>query len=115
MSSLEIAERIEAELKRKGIKKSDFYEKCGVSRASFSQWRHDLHYPTKEALDRINDFLGLSFSVTEAGAQKEPPRPLAGALDMNDPIDRELLEVIRRLSPAKKAVLCDKAKELEKI
>lgn len=111
MSSLEIAERIEAELKRKGIKKSDFYDKCGVSRASFSQWRHGLHYPAKEALDRINDFLGLTFSVTETGEQKEPPQPEAEA---DDPVLQEILERIKLLSPAKRMLVLEKITEIEK-
>lgn len=109
MSSLEIAERIEAELKRKGIKKSDFYEKCGVSRASFSQWRHDLHYPTKETLDRINDFLGLTFSVTETGGQKEPPQPEAETVSAER---QELYELIDKMTAAELVLFLERGKRI---
>lgn len=111
MSSIEIADRIEEELKRKNIKKSAFYEKCGVSRASFSQWKHGLHYPTKETLDKINEFLGLAFSITEGGAQKEmPPVHEGGGLDEDD---IEILAIFHSIkSDAQKAFAKEKLKQI---
>lgn len=95
MTSIEIASRIEAELKIKGIKKSVFYEKCGISRASFSQWKNGIHYPTREALGRVNEFLGLAFSVTEGelGQKEKPPATEGGELKA------EFIRLFELLSP----------------
>lgn len=113
MTSAEIAKRIEEELKRRGIKKSEFYEKCGVSRASFSQWRHNLHYPTREALAKINEFLGLSFSVMEDGDQKETPTVHEGG-GLSE-TEKELRAIIRGMTEAEKVLMLEKAKQIKEI
>lgn len=54
MTSREIAERIEEELAKNNLKKKDFHEKTGITRAAFSLWKNEKAFPSKESLDIIN-------------------------------------------------------------
>lgn len=65
MTSREIAERIEEMLAKNNLKKKDFYEKTGITRAAFSLWKNEKAFPSKESLDIINQFLGTTFGVSE--------------------------------------------------
>lgn len=65
MTSREIAERIEEELAKNNLKKKDFHEKTGITRAAFSLWKNEKAFPSKESLDIINQFLGTTFGVSE--------------------------------------------------
>lgn len=73
MTSQEIVERIEEKLAEIGMKKTDFYRLCNVSRASFSQWRSGKVFPEHNNFVAINKVLGLDFAVTESTSQKEIP------------------------------------------
>ena len=72
MDGLEFTQTIEKKLKALGIKKTDFYKECGISSASFSQWRTGKHVPEYSTLQRINAFLGTSFGF----AKEETPAPV---------------------------------------
>ncbi len=63
MNSQEIVRIIETELSKKGISKGQFYKDCGITSASFSQWRTGLYFPSRAALKKIEEYLGISFSL----------------------------------------------------
>lgn len=69
MTSRELVEIIEAELKRKGISKGDFYKACGISSGHMSNWRRELNYPQTPTLVRISEYLGINL----LGAKTETP------------------------------------------
>lgn len=60
MTSRELVEIIEAELKRKRISKGDFYKACGITSGHMSNWRRGLNYPQTPTLVRISDYLGTN-------------------------------------------------------
>ena len=66
-----IVDRIERELVARHIKKKDFYTACGISSASFSQWRTGKYFPSDENLRIIENYLGIKFLADE-GIKKEP-------------------------------------------
>ncbi len=63
MTAHEITLAIEAALKEKGMSKTEFYMLCGITPATFSNWRKNVYFPSKENLDRIQSITGLSFGV----------------------------------------------------
>lgn len=56
---------VDSELASRGISKSEFYEKSGVSSATLSQWRTGKYDPTPDKLVQIEKCLGISFSDYE--------------------------------------------------
>lgn len=65
MSPQEIVLRIETILKERHIKKTAFYAATGISAAVFSNWRTGKNFPEIASLDRINQFSGTTFGVSE--------------------------------------------------
>lgn len=61
---------VEAELKRRGIKKAAFYEATGISSATFSQWRNDIYSPSSYNIKQVGAFLDISFELVQ---KKEKP------------------------------------------
>ena len=55
MNSKEIVRIIETVLAEKGINKGRFYQDCGISSATFSQWRSGLYFPSYAAIKRIEE------------------------------------------------------------
>lgn len=69
MTSRELVEIIEAELKKQKISKGDFYKACGISSGHMSNWRRELNYPQTPTLIRISEYLGINLM----GAQTKKP------------------------------------------
>ena len=65
MDGKDIARIIDSELASRGIPKSEFYEKSGVSSATLSQWRTGKYDPTQDKLAKVEMCLGISFSDYE--------------------------------------------------
>ena len=65
---------VETALVQKGIPKGEFYEKCGISSATFSQWRSGQYEPSAANLKKIQDFLGIRFieGGRDATVEKTP-------------------------------------------
>lgn len=63
MTAKEITEAIEEKLKAMGMSKTEFYMLCGITPATFSNWRKNVYFPSKENLDRIQSVTGLSFGI----------------------------------------------------
>lgn len=60
MEKSPIVVRINTLLAKKDITKAEFYEKCGVTSASFSQWNTGKSKPRLKNIERIAKFLGVS-------------------------------------------------------
>ena len=78
------------------------------SNAAVAQWKEGA-IPRSKTLKGLADHFGVSISYLMDIDEVISPE----ILDVNDPINRELLELIERLSPAKKALLLEKAKMIE--
>lgn len=56
----EILSRIEILIAQSGMMKQDFYDKTGISSASYSQWNTGTHTPSMKKLQRAADVLGVT-------------------------------------------------------
>lgn len=65
MTSKEIVDAVERELLRNGMTKTEFFKKCGITGATFSNWRRGINFPSKENLERIQEITGLSFGLVD--------------------------------------------------
>ena len=48
--AMDIAKRIDICVKESGMKKTEFYEKSGISSANFNYWSHGTNYPRQKNL-----------------------------------------------------------------
>ena len=65
MTGKELTQAIEESLKSKNISKAQFYKDCGISPATFSNWKNNVYFPSKENLSRIQEITGLSFGIVD--------------------------------------------------
>ncbi|MCD8241706.1 MAG: helix-turn-helix domain-containing protein [Lachnospiraceae bacterium] len=73
MENAEIIKRIEIRLKEIGMSKADFYEKSGVSSATYSQWNTGMFSPSKRKLQAAADALGVSVEYLTGEASEPSP------------------------------------------
>lgn len=59
MDKSPIVIRINSLLAKKGITKAEFYEKCALTSASYSQWNTGKTKPRLQTIERIAEFLGV--------------------------------------------------------
>ena len=71
MTGRELTEKIEAELLRQNISKTQFYEECGVSSATFSQWRNGIFVPSAKKVRDIENYLGIDLHDTSKDETRE--------------------------------------------
>lgn len=69
MDGLAFVQMVEIELKKRHISKEQFYRESGISSATMSQWRKRVYSPSSAAIKKIEEYLGLEFSLE----QKEKP------------------------------------------
>ena len=105
MLPAEIVAYIESVLSSRGMAKGEFYAKSGISAAVFSTWRAGRNFPSMDALARINDVLGTSFGITLLNEAPATPKD-DGLTDAQ----RELIQLIRSMSPGEVSVLSATAK-----
>ena len=67
---------VEAELQKRGVPKSTFYKDTGISSATFSQWRKNIYSPSSAAIRKVEEYLGITFTLTH-GAKKETPTEIS--------------------------------------
>lgn len=60
MTGKEITLRVEEELVRQKISKAEFYAACGISSATFSQWRNGIYVPSPQKVRDIEEYLGIT-------------------------------------------------------
>lgn len=89
--------------------------KLGImkSNSAVAQWKNGS-IPRSETLKALADHFGVSISYLIDMDEETSPANRE-TWDLKDPINQELLELISRLSPAKKALLLEKAKMIESI
>lgn len=65
MDGFAFVQKVEAELKRRCIPKEQFYRDSGISSATMSQWRKRIYSPSSAAIKKIEDYLGIVFSIEQ--------------------------------------------------
>lgn len=73
MDGLSFVLFVEKELKKRKIPKGTFYEATGVSSATMSQWRNNIHDPSPENIRRIEKYLGINFRLEPENAGDKAP------------------------------------------
>lgn len=87
MDTLAIIKRIELRLAELGMSKAEFYEKSGISSASYSQWNTGKYNPSRTKLQQASSVLGLDFDYLCFGfaqVEKTPTYPGEREIDMTD-------------------------------
>lgn len=84
MDGLNFTRRVETLLASRGIGKIQFYKDCGISDASFSQWKSGKFNPSKRSVKKVADYFKIHISEFE---QKESPLPVSSkgtTIDVSD-------------------------------
>jgi transcriptional regulator with XRE-family HTH domain len=68
MDGLAFVQMVETELKKRHIPKEQFYRECGISSATMSQWRKRVYSPSSAAIKKIEEYLGIAFSLEQKNA-----------------------------------------------
>lgn len=70
-----VTERIDLVLKERGISKKEFYEKCGVTSAAYSQWNTGKTEPRGSTLRRVSMYLDVNYEwlCTGEGEKEKAP------------------------------------------
>lgn len=76
MDGKAIARIIDSELASRGMSKTEFYEKSGVSSATLSQWRTGKYDPTPDKLAKAEMCLGISFTDYEKSDESDELREM---------------------------------------
>lgn len=82
MDKSPIVIRINSLLAKKGITKAEFYEKCALTSASYSQWNTGKTKPRLQTIERIAEFLGVPSEYLLYG---DAPEASEGAKKAPDP------------------------------
>lgn len=106
MDGLAFVQMVEKELSTRGIPKEQFYRESGVSSATMSQWRKRIYSPSSSAIKKIEDYLGIAFSIE----QKEKAPTVSGERDILDEIDVGFYGDYKQLSEDDKQTLRDMAR-----
>ena len=75
MDTLAIIKRIELKLTELGMSKAEFYEKSGISSASYSQWNTGKYNQSNSKLRQAADVLGLDFDYLCFGSVQTENAP----------------------------------------
>jgi len=105
----DILKRIDVRIAELGMSKEEFYEKSGISSASYSQWNTGAHAPTKKKLAQAAAALGVSVEYILTGNENKPTT--TGELDKDT---MELLDLAHSLGEDDRALLLSMARELKK-
>lgn len=80
MDGLAFVQMVEVELKRRNISKERFYKESGISSATMSQWRNRIYSPSSAAIKKIEEYLGVTFTIE----QKEKAPTETGERSVSD-------------------------------
>lgn len=92
MDILAIIKRIEIRLTELSMSKADFYEKSGISSASYSQWNTGKYKPSKVKLQKAAEVLGLDVNYLCYGIVENEKSPDEFVLTEGE---KDLLELFR--------------------
>ena len=70
-----LAKTVEAELKRQGISKGDFYNAIGISATAMYGWKRGAE-PKKETIKAIEKYLNISLSDIEKSEEPDELREM---------------------------------------
>ena len=99
MDGFAFVQMVELELKKRKIPKERFYKESGISSATMSQWRKRIYSPSSAAIKKIEEYLGVAFTIE----QKEKS-PTEQTLDEGK---QRLIAAILDLPPEKQRALAD--------
>ena len=111
--------RIELRMAELNMSKQSFYEKSGISSASFSQWNTGAYKPSVKKIKSAAKALDTSVEYLLTGAgpgdiKKERPAENGEALEKDLPEDIKQLLSICRQNPALASALLSVAQQIEK-
>lgn len=101
-----IVTRINALLAKKNISKAEFYEKCNLTSASYSNWNTGKTRPKMKNIEKIARFLGVTseYLLYGDGAEKESaPDPKTEGVEKapateGEGVDDKIVQFIRSAS-----------------
>ena len=67
MDGLAFVQMVELELAKRNIPKERFYRESGISSATMSQWRKRIYSPSSAAIKKIEEYLGVTFTIEQKG------------------------------------------------
>ncbi len=70
-NTADMLRRIEMRVAELGMTKEEFYEKSGISSASYSQWNTGTHAPTKKKMAQAAAALNVSLEYILTGETKK--------------------------------------------
>ena len=111
--------RIELRMAELNMSKQSFYEKSGISSASFSQWNTGAYKPSVKKIKSAAKALDTSVEYLLTGAgpgdiKKERPAENGEALEKDLPEDIQQLLSICRQNPALASALLSVARQIGK-
>lgn len=111
--------RIELRMAELNMSKQSFYDKSGISSASFSQWNTGAYKPSVKKIKSAAKALDTSVDYLLTGAgpgdiKKERPAENGEALEKDLPEDIQQLLSICRQNPALASALLSVARQIEK-
>ena len=80
LDGLAFVQMVEFELAKRGIQKERFYKESGISSATMSQWRKRIYSPSSAAIKKIENYLGITFTIE----QKEKAPTETGERSVSD-------------------------------
>lgn len=104
MDKSPIVIRINSLLAKKGITKAEFYEKCALTSASYSQWNTGKTKPRLQTIERIAEFLDVPSEYLLYGDAPAASQGAKKALtetserENNNPVTQEIFEFVRSAS-----------------
>lgn len=96
MDTLAIIKRIELRLAELGMSKAEFYERSGISSASYSQWNTGKYNPSMAKLQQAAEVLGLDLDYLCYGWEEVENAPALTERDRRD-IARDLEDMMAHL------------------
>ena len=100
-----IVTRINALLAKKNISKAEFYEKCNLTSASYSNWNTGKTRPKMKNIERIARFLGVTSEYLLYGDGEEKESAPDPKTEGEDAQLAQLIAGFSRLSPQQKSAV----------
>lgn len=107
MDGLAFVQMVEIELKKRGIPKEQFYRESGISSATMSQWRKRIYSPSSAAIKKIEDYLGIVFTIEQKEKAPTAAGERSGSHDVLDDVDIAFYGDYKELTEDDKATVRD--------
>lgn len=111
-----ILKRVDILLREKGISKATFYNDCGLTSSAVSQWRTGRTVPSQGSLQRISDYLKVTYEYLIAGVPLKEETPVPSKKDERkieyDDFTYAMQGEVKDLTEMDKQILLSMAKQL---